>query len=233
MTAKPDASAVHATLVLVRHGESVWNRSQRLTGWADVGLSDRGRAQARRAGVDLRARGVAVDACYCSQLRRSSETLDLLLDALGATPPRQASWRLNERHYGALQGLPWWRAMWRFGPAAVWRCKRDFAARPPQVPAPRLPDTAAGVDAADAEEWRRAQCGESIDDAVRRFLPFWSSDIAPALRAGACVLVVGHNNLLRGLVAHLEGGGEPPLAFAMARPRVLELDPELRVVRSE
>ena len=231
MNAASAPAPAHATLILVRHGESVWNRSLRLTGWADVPLSRRGRRQARQAGVELRARGVVIDVCYCSQLRRAIETRDVLLAALGAAPPRHESWRINERHYGALQGLRWWQAVWRFGLAAVQRCRRDFEARPPQAAAPES-GAAAGIAASDEEEWRAAQRGESIADATRRLLPLWAAEIAPALGAGACVLVVSHNNLLRGLVRHIEGSdGRPAPRFATARPWIFELDADLCVIR--
>lgn len=225
------AAPAHAVLVLVRHGESVWNRSLRLTGWADVPLSRRGRAQATRAGTDLRARGIVADVCYSSRLRRAIDTRDLLLDALGASPPRHESWRINERHYGALQGLRYWQAVWRFGFAAVRRCRREFDARPPLLAAPDGP-VATDVAPSDVSEWRAAQRGESLADALRRFLPLWSGAIAPALRQGACVLIVAHNNVLRGLIRHLEGGsGRPVPRLATAQPWIFELDADLRVLR--
>lgn len=217
------------TLVLMRHGESVANRSLRLTGWDDVPLSDRGRAQARQAGIDLRARGFVPDVCYCSELRRASETRDILLAVLGAQPALRQSWRLNERHYGTMQGLSIWQAAWSFGPAAVLRCSRDAAARPPLREASATPATP-GVEPADEEDWRRAQRGESIADALQRLLPLWDAEIAPSLRAGNRVLVVAHNNVLRGLLHHLAGAaGALPHRLATARPLIVELDAELRI----
>ncbi len=228
MTGLRDSGSI---LVLMRHGESVSNRSLRLTGWADVPLSARGRAQARQAGIDLRARGFVPDICYCSELRRASETRDILLAAHGAEPALRQSWRLNERHYGAMQDLSIWRAAWRFGPAALLRCGRDAAARPPLLAAPAT-SAPPGVAPADAEEWRRAQRGESIADAVLRLLPLWEAEIAPSLRAGNGVLVVAHNNLLRGLLRHLERADGPlPHRLATARPLIIELDAELRIAR--
>lgn len=221
----------NSKLVLLRHGESAWNRSMRLTGWTDVPLCERGRDQARRAGRALRDRGIMADVCYSSRLRRAIETLDILLATLGAAPPRYESWRVNERHYGALQGLHWWEAVWRFGPAPVLRCRRDFDQPPPRVAVP--PDlSAAGISPADAEEWRTAQQGESLAEALRRFLPLWTAEIAPALRDGACVLIVAHNNLLRAVIRHLEGGaGLPAASLSPAQPWIVELDTDLRVIR--
>jgi len=204
----------------------------RLTGWADVPLSRRGRAQARRAGLALRARGIVADVCYSSSLRRAIETCDLLLDALGAAPPRHESWRINERHYGALQGLRVWQAVWRFGLPVVRRCKREFDGRPPLLAPPDDSAATAGISPADAGEWRDAQRGESLDDAMRRFLPLWTAEIAPALRSGACVFIVAHSNVLRGFIGHLEGGcGRPVPRLATAQPWIFELDADLRVVR--
>lgn len=204
----------------------------RLTGWADVPLSRRGRAQARRAGLDLRARGIVADVCYSSCLRRAIETRDILLDALGAAPSRHESWRINERHYGAMQGLRVWQAVWRFGLPVVRRCTREFDGRPPLLATPADSGAFAGISPEDAGEWRDAQRGESLADATRRFLPLWSAEIAPALRSGACVIVVAHNNVLRGFIRHLEGGsGRPVPRLATARPWIFELDAELRVIR--
>jgi 2,3-bisphosphoglycerate-dependent phosphoglycerate mutase len=203
----------------------------RLTGWADVPLSRRGRVQARQAGLDLRARGIVAEVCYSSRLVRAIETRDLLLDALGAAPPRYESWRINERHYGALQGLRWWQAVWRFGLAAVRRCKSEFDARPPLLA--ETDDSApAGIAPSEVSDWRAAQRGESLADALRRFLPLWTAEIAPALRSGACVFIVAHNNVLRALIRHLEGGcGLPVPHLATAQPWIIELDAELHVVR--
>jgi 2,3-bisphosphoglycerate-dependent phosphoglycerate mutase len=223
----------HATLVLVRHGESVWNRSLRLTGWADVPLSPRGREQARHAGRTLRERGIAFEPCFTSQLCRATETRDLLLAELGAAPVCHESWRLNERHYGALQGLHAWHAVLRYGLGAVRRCKREFDVRPPLAAAPD-PAAAAGIAAADRDEWLAAQRGESLGDALTRFLPLWEAEIAPALRAGEDVLIVAHNNVLRGLIRHLDGGQGPPVpGLATGQPWVFRLDAALQVIGRE
>lgn len=236
MTSPQTSGSGSATfrLVLVRHGESTWNRSLRLTGWEDPPLSAHGRAQARQAGADLRARGLAFDVCYSSLLRRTTETRDLLLAALDAAPRLHESWRLNERHYGALQGLRTWQAVLRYGPSAVRRCTRELDGRPPQVAAARELAPPPYVAAADVEDWRTAQRGESLADTLRRLLPLWEHDIAPAIRGGERVLVVAHNNLLRGLVHHLDGGsGRPGPRLPTARPLLLELNRDLRIVERE
>ncbi len=223
-------SQVHATLILMRHGESVWNRSMRLTGWADVALNERGREQARQAGLALKERGLTPDACYSSRLGRAVETLDIVLDTLGSTLARKQSWRINERHYGALQGLYWWQAVLRFGVGPVLRCRWQADFRPP------LSEDAPGsgadeIDAEEAEEWQRAQRGESLADALERFLPLWKTEISPALSAGSCLLIVAHNNLLRGLIGYLaDGDGEPAPPLATGKPWVLQLDRDLRVL---
>lgn len=224
------AARPHATLVLVRHGESVWNRSLRLTGWADVPLSRRGREQARHAGRALRERGLSFGFCFSSQLCRATATRDLLLAELGAAPTCQESWRLNERHYGALQGLHAWHAVLRFGLGAVRRCKREFDVRPPLAAAP-APAAAESIAPVDRDEWLAAQRGESLADALHRFLPLWEAEIAPALRSGQDVLIVAHNNVLRGLIRHLEGGrGRPVPGLATGQPWVFRLDAALQVL---
>ena len=216
----------------MRHGESTWNRSLRLTGWADVPLSPRGHEQAQRAGRALRERGFIPDQCFTSRLRRATETRDGLLAALGAAPARHERWRLNERHYGALQGLRWWQALLRYGLGAVRRCKSEFDVAPPLVPPPPAASVPPDLPAADREDWLRAQRGESLADALRRFLPLWETEIEPALRRGERVLVVAHNNILRGLMLHLDGGGgRPQASLVTAQPWLLELDATLHVVR--
>lgn len=233
----PQASGTDSAafrLVLVRHGESTWNRSLRLTGWEDPPLSAHGRAQAQQAGVDLRARGLSFDVCFSSLLRRTTETRDLLLAALGARPRLHESWRLNERHYGALQGLRTWQAVLRYGPSAVRRCTREIDGRPPQAAVASHLALPPFVAAADVDDWRAAQRGESLADTLRRLLPLWERDIAPAVVRNERVLVVAHNNLLRGLIHHLDGGsGRPGPRLATARPLLLTLDRDLRIVERE
>jgi 2,3-bisphosphoglycerate-dependent phosphoglycerate mutase len=127
--------------------------------------------------------------------------------------------------------LHWWQAVWRFGLGPVLRCRREFDYRPPLLPAPTAPP-GAGIPPADLGEWQKAQRGESLADALERFMPLWVDEIAPALRSGACVLIVAHNNLLRGLIRQLEGAGSRLASpLAPAQPWLLELDADLRLRR--
>ncbi len=204
----------------MRHGESIWNRSWRFTGWSDIPLTARGEAQARAAGERLRQAGFVFDRCFTSKLQRAARTLVLLLEGMGAAAPVQASWRLNERHYGAFEGLRPWQAIGRYGVRAVWRCRTDRHARPP-----------AAVPATDDAQLPN---GESIADTLARLLPLWNDEIAPALRAGQCILIVAHNNTLRALVDFLdriEADGVVQPKLRSAQPLVLELDGELHPLR--
>ncbi|HYN49030.1 MAG TPA: 2,3-diphosphoglycerate-dependent phosphoglycerate mutase [Candidatus Nanopelagicales bacterium] len=192
------------TLVLLRHGESTWNKENRFTGWTDVDLSDTGAAEAHEAGRLLRAEGFTFDVAYTSVLRRAIRTLWIALDELDQMwLPVTGSWRLNERHYGALQGLNKAETAAQFGDEQVkiWRRSYDIPPPPLADDDERFPGRDpryAGL--ADAEIPR---C-ESLKDTVARFLPFWESDIAPALRDGRRVLVAAHGNSLRALVKYLD-----------------------------
>lgn len=194
-------------LVLVRHGESLWNAENRFTGWHDVDLSPRGRAEAERAGALLVARGFRPTRAYASYLRRAIRTLFLVLDGTDRLwVPVVKSWRLNERHYGALEGLDKDETRRRFGAEQVQVWRRSFDVPPPPLARddPRHPvhdPRYADVDPAALPD------GESLAMTLARVLPFWEEEIAPALRRepGARVLVCAHGNSLRALVKHLEG----------------------------
>jgi 2,3-bisphosphoglycerate-dependent phosphoglycerate mutase len=193
------------TLVLLRHGESTWNKENRFTGWTDVDLSETGMEEAHDAGRLLRAERYQFDVAYTSVLRRAIRTLWIALDEMDQMwLPVVNSWRLNERHYGALQGLNKAETAAKFGDDQVKVWRRSYDVPPPalDVDDERFP----GRDPryrglADADLPR---C-ESLKDTVARFLPFWESDIAPALRDGRTVLVAAHGNSLRALVKYLDG----------------------------
>jgi len=191
-------------LVLLRHGESEWNRDRRFTGWTDVDLSAAGVAEAAEAGERLRREGLAFDCCFTSVLRRAAHTAEIVLRTmqLGHIPIEQ-TWRLNERHYGALQGMGPWRAMYRYGPLSVLRCQYQFAARPPALAPddPRFPGCDPRYATVRAEELPRA---ESYADTQARLRPYWVERIAPELARGRRILVVSHKNTLRALARLIE-----------------------------
>jgi len=221
------------TLVLLRHGESQWNLENRFTGWTDVDLTPNGLAEARRAGELLKAEGFDFDLCYTSVLRRAIRTLWTVLDEMDRMwLPVVHSWRLNERHYGALQGLNKSETAARFGEEQVLIWRRAYGIAPDPLPAgdpreaqgdPRYAQLAAG-------EIPRTEC---LRDTVARVVPYWNDTIAPAIRAGRKVVVAAHGNSLRALVKHLDGMSEDDIVglnIPTARPLVYELDDALRPI---
>ena len=219
------------TLVLLRHGESTWNKENRFTGWTDVDLSDTGVAEAHDAGRLLRGEAYRFDVAYTSVLKRAIRTLWIALDEMDQMwLPVENSWRLNERHYGALQGLNKAETAAKFGDEQVKLWRRSYDVPPPAlaVDDERFPghDPRYG-GLADADLPRR----ESLKDTVARFLPFWESDIAPALLQGKKVLVAAHGNSLRALVKYLDGISDEEIVglnIPTGVPYVYDLDESLR-----
>ena len=192
-------------LILLRHGESDWNRSNRFTGWVDVDLTPRGEEEAREAGRLLAGAGLAPDVVHTSVLTRATRTADLALEVLGRTwIPVVRHWRLNERHYGALQGLDKKETAERHGldQVKVWR--RSYAVAPPPLPAGSEMSPAKDPRYRDVprDQLPRTEC---LADVVERMLPYWHDVICADLAAGREVLVVAHGNSLRALIKHLEG----------------------------
>jgi 2,3-bisphosphoglycerate-dependent phosphoglycerate mutase len=191
-------------LVLLRHGESTWNRENRFTGWTDVDLSDRGREEAREAGRLLLEGAYTFDVAFTSVLKRAIRTLDIVLDSLDLLwIPVFKSWRLNERHYGALQGLNKAETAAKFGEdqVKIWRRSYDTPPPPLTYEDPRHPShdrRYAGLKRAEIP------LTESLKETVARFLPYWYEVIAPEIKAGKRVLIVAHGNSLRALVKYLE-----------------------------
>jgi 2,3-bisphosphoglycerate-dependent phosphoglycerate mutase len=192
------------TAVLLRHAQSVWNRENRFTGWENVGITEAGAEEARRAGARLRRQGFTFDIAFVSRLARARQTLDIVLAELGQTDlPVGVSWRLNERHYGALQGLDKTETAARYGAAQFQRWRRGYEDRPPALDFddlrhPRFDSTYAVVPR------ELLPATESLADTERRVVPYWRQMVVPYLEAGARVLVVAHGNTLRALVKHLE-----------------------------
>jgi 2,3-bisphosphoglycerate-dependent phosphoglycerate mutase len=217
------------TLILLRHGNSTWNQQNLFTGWVDVRLSDQGRAEALRAGELLAESGLLPDILHTSRLTRAIQTADIALeqaDRLWIDVKR--SWRLNERHYGALQGLDKAETLATYGPEQFQTWRRSF-----DVPPPLLDDSSEWSQAADA---RYADLGEdlprteSLKDVIARMLPYWESDIAADLRTGKTVLVTAHGNSLRALVKHLDGISDADIAdlnIPTGIPLVYRLDENL------
>ncbi|MFQ5664823.1 MAG: 2,3-diphosphoglycerate-dependent phosphoglycerate mutase [Candidatus Binatia bacterium] len=221
-------------LTLLRHGESVWNRERRFTGWTDVALSRRGVAQAKRAGRLLRAKGFAFDLCFTSCLKRATETLRIVLETMNfACVPVQQSWCLNERHYGALQGLSRWEAVRKYGARQVLVWQRHFAVPPP--PLDRGDARYPGFDPRYAALGTAAlPHTESLKDTVTRLLPYWHDTIVPELRRGKQILVVAHGNTLRGLIKYLDDIPDaevPAIHVPTGEPLVYELNRDVRPLR--
>jgi 2,3-bisphosphoglycerate-dependent phosphoglycerate mutase len=222
-------------LVLLRHGESTWNKENRFTGWTDVDLTDKGREEARHAGRLLKEGGFAFDLVFTSVLKRAIWTSILTLDELDQLwLPVERSWRLNERHYGALQGLNKAETAEKHGEAQVKIWRRAYAIAPPpldrdderhpsrdprytNLPSSELPET------------------ESLKDTVARFLPYWNESIAPQIKAGRRVMIAAHGNSLRALVKYLDSISDDAIVelnIPTGIPLVYELDTDLKPIKS-
>ncbi|HST64891.1 MAG TPA: phosphoglyceromutase [Mycobacteriales bacterium] len=223
---------VTATLVLLRHGESEWNAKNLFTGWVDVGLTDKGRAEATRAGELMRADGLRPDVVHTSLLRRAIRTAELALDAADLSwLPVIRSWRLNERHYGALQGLDKAATREQYGDEQFMRWRRSY-----DQPPPPLDDDNEWSQAGDPryanllEVLPRTEC---LADVVHRMLPYWYDALVPELQAGRVLLVVAHGNSLRALVKHLDGLSDEAvvgLNIPTGIPLLYELDSSMKPV---
>jgi len=219
------------TLVLLRHGESTWNRENRFTGWTDVDLTTAGIAEAHEAARLLAADGFTFDVAYTSVLKRAIRTLWIVLDDMDLMwLPIRRSWRLNERHYGALQGLNKAETAREFGDdqVRIWRRSYDVPPPPLEPSDPRFPGRDRRYADLDDAELPRT---ESLKDTVARFLPYWHGEIAPDVRKGRRVLIAAHGNSLRALVKYLDGVSDEEIVglnIPTGVPLVYELDQELR-----
>ncbi|WP_250281970.1 MULTISPECIES: phosphoglyceromutase [unclassified Frankia] len=221
------------TLVLLRHGESTWNRENLFTGWVDVDLSDKGRQEAARGGELLRDAGALPDVVHTSLLLRAIRTAWIALDTAGRTwIPVHRSWRLNERHYGGLQGLNKAETLAEYGEEKFTLWRRSYDTPPPPIG----PKQVSGVDERYADlPPDLIPATECLKDVVARILPYWYDAIVPDLRRGRTVLVAAHGNSLRALVKHLDGIGDGDIAalnIPTGIPLRYELDDDLRVLSS-
>ena len=220
-------------LVLIRHGESDWNRENRFTGWTDVDLSDKGREEARQAGRLLKEQGFVFDQAYVSVLKRAIRTLWIVLDEMDAMwLPVAHSWRLNERHYGSLQGLNKSETAAKFGEAQVkiWRRAYDIAPPPLDKTDPRFPGFDPRYRDLKPDELPQTEC---LKDTVARFLPYWHYTLAPAVKSGQRALVAAHGNSIRAIVKYLDNVSDAEIVelnIPTGVPLVYELDDDLKPI---
>lgn len=218
-------------VVLVRHGESTWNKENRFTGWTDVDLSEKGVAEAHQGGQLLREGGYTFDVAYTSVLKRAIRTLWIILDEMDLMwIPVYRSWRLNERHYGALQGLNKAEMAVQFGEAQVHVWRRSYDVRPPALTPddPRFPGHDPRYRELTPEQLPFTEC---LKDTVERFLPYWHETIAPMIRSGKRVLIVAHGNSLRALVKYLDNIPDEEIVglnIPTGIPLIYELDEDLK-----
>ncbi len=222
-------------LVLLRHGESIWNKENLFTGWHDVDLSEQGKAEAKRAGELLKAEGFTFDVAFTSVLKRAIRTLWIAMDEMDLLwVPVERSWRLNERHYGALQGLNKAQTAEKYGDeqVLVWRRSYDVPPPPLEENDPRYPGhdpRYAGLSKADLP---KAEC---LKDTVERFLPYWHETISPTIKSGKKVIIAAHGNSLRALVKYLDNVSDEAIVglnIPTGVPLVYELDNDLKPIKN-
>jgi len=221
-------------IVLLRHGESTWNKENRFTGWTDVGLTEKGLAEAAAAGLLLKQQGYRFDVAYTSVLRRAIKTLWTVLEEMDRMwIPIHHSWRLNERHYGALQGLNKAETAAKFGEEQVLIWRRAYDTPPPALAEgdPRLTTADPRYAELAPGEFPRTEC---LKDTVHRFLPYWFETIAPMVESGKSVIIAAHGNSLRALIKYLDGVSDADIVglnIPTGQPLVYELDDELKPQR--
>ena len=217
-------------LVLVRHGQSMWNLENKFTGWTDVELSENGVVEAKEAGQVLKEKGFSFDVAYTSMLKRANHTLDYILEELGESNiPIHRSWRLNERHYGALQGLNKKETAEKYGDEQVHIWRRSYDVQPPA-----LEDDDERYLEMKNQYQEYIPHTECLKDTVERVIPYWESDIKPQILDGKNVIIVAHGNSLRGLMKYLDNMSDEEvihLEIATGNPICYELDDELKPIR--
>ena len=221
-------------LVLVRHGQSVWNLENRFTGWTDVELTEQGMKEAKEAGIALREQGFHFDLAYTSVLKRAEHTLDLILKEMGEENIEiKRNWRLNERHYGALQGLNKDETKEKYGAEQVLLWRRSTNVRPPEldVTDPRYPGNDPKYKDLTEDELPKT---ENLIDTIKRVTQYWNSDIEKSLKEGKNVIIVAHGNSLRGLMKYLDNISDEDiikLEIQTGNPICYELDDNLKPIR--
>jgi 2,3-bisphosphoglycerate-dependent phosphoglycerate mutase len=216
-------------LVLIRHGQSIYNAEKRFCGWTDVDLTEKGIAEAHKAGQSLKAHGFKFDIAYTSVLKRAIETLEIVLKEMGEADLHvNYSWRLNERHYGALQGLKHEEMAAKYGDEQVLQWRRSYKTKPPLLTAddPRYPGLDPKYKDLSPEE---LPLGESLEDTVKRVLPYWNDEVLPNIKDNRRVIVSASGNSLRALIKHIDGISDEDivgLEIATGVPLVYELDGE-------
>jgi len=221
-------------LVLLRHGESIWNKENRFTGWTDIDLSEKGIQEAKHAGRILKENGFVFDVAFTSVLKRAIRTLWLTLDEMDSMwLPVQNSWRLNERHYGALQGLNKAETAAKFGEKQVLIWRRSYDIQPPALEPDDKRSPAGDLRYKDLKK-NETPLTECLKDTVARFLPYWHGAIAPTIGTGKKVIIAAHGNSLRALVKYLDNVSDNDIVelnIPTGIPLVYELDKELRPIK--
>lgn len=220
-------------LVLVRHGESIWNMENKFTGWTDVALSSKGIEEAKNAGKLLKEKNYSFDIAYSSFLKRANDTLDIILKEMNLSIPIKYSWKLNERHYGALQGLNKDETKEKYGEEQVKLWRRSADVRPPEleVTDPRYPLNDPKYKDLKEEEIPRT---ENLIDTIKRVVEYWNSDIKKDIQNGKKVIIVAHGNSLRGLMKYLDNLSDAEvmnLEIKTGSPICYELNDDLSVIR--
>lgn len=221
-------------IVLVRHGESQWNKENRFTGWTNVDLSEKGVEEAKKAGELMKSSGLAFQVAYTSYLKRAIKTLNFALDALDEDwIPVHKTWRLNEKHYGFLQGLNKKETAEKYGDEQVLRWRRSFDVEPGELPADGLGSAVGDVRYAGVPDCYIPRT-ESLKDTIARVMPYWECEIFPMLKQVDNILVVAHGNSLRGIVKNLKGISDADITglnIPTASPYVFEFDDNLNYVK--
>ena len=218
-------------LVLIRHGQSEWNKKNLFTGWVDINLSEKGKEEALQAGLELKKQKISFDVTFCSALKRSIHTLEIILDQMNLTSiPVTKAWQLNERHYGALQGQNRQNVINKYGAHQVQQWRRDFETIPPLLKKQTFNPSDLYKDLKELPK------GESLKDTQKRVLPFWRKEIFPHIQKGKSVLIVAHGNSLRSLIKDLENISDEKISsleIKTGKPLIYKLNKELKILSKE